>query len=87
MEPRFKTRILKLPPDQYALARTQIFERQGWRCACCGKHRPLTLDHKRKRSQLGGDEDSNLQGLCMECHNDKDNVAKSKSKYWKHMKP
>jgi 5-methylcytosine-specific restriction endonuclease McrA len=85
MEPRFKTRRLKLSPSQYSRARTQVFENQGWHCAGCGRVRPLTLDHRKKRSQQGGDEIKNLQGLCMECHNEKDNVAKSKSKYWKRM--
>jgi 5-methylcytosine-specific restriction endonuclease McrA len=78
-----KTIRVKLSEQEYKKQSLEIFERQGWRCAKCGRLKPLTRDHIRKRSQLGGDEESNAQGLCADCHEQKDNVAKSKSRYWK----
>ena len=78
----FKNSKVKLTPEAYERQRRDIFERYDWRCASCGKLLPLQRDHIKKRSQGGGDEDANAQPLCYVCHNEKDNVAKSKSKYW-----
>lgn len=76
-----KVRI-RVDPETYSKMRSMVFDSQGWRCAKCGQIKPLTLDHKIKRSQLGSDEIENLQGLCVFCHDQKDNAAKSKSSYW-----
>jgi 5-methylcytosine-specific restriction endonuclease McrA len=73
---------VKLGPEDYARHRQEVFEKYNWRCAKCGRILPLTLDHKRKRSQGGGDETGNTQPLCLRCHDEKDNVARSKSKYY-----
>lgn len=72
----------RLGQEQYKKQRQEIFERYGWRCACCGRILPLHRDHIIKRSQGGGDEDKNAQPLCSRCHDEKDNKARSKSKYW-----
>jgi 5-methylcytosine-specific restriction endonuclease McrA len=77
-----KPKRVRLSPEEYAKQRTELFEKYGWRCAKCGRLLPLQRDHIKKRSQGGGDEDANAQPLCPECHNSKDNVAKSKSYYW-----
>lgn len=71
-EPRWKKRKIKLSKIDYARQREQIFESQDYICLGCGRRRPLTRDHRVKRSQGGGDERSNAQGLCAECHCRKD---------------
>jgi 5-methylcytosine-specific restriction endonuclease McrA len=76
-EPNWKKKRVKLSRLEYAKQREEIFERQDFICAGCGRRRPLTRDHKIKRSQLGGDERSNAQGLCFECHDKKDNRPKN----------
>jgi 5-methylcytosine-specific restriction endonuclease McrA len=67
-----KPKRIRLNREDYREQREALFERQGYRCAICGRIRPLTRDHIVKRSQLGGDEWANAQGLCVECHRDKD---------------
>ncbi len=74
--PNFKKKRVKLSREDYDHQREQIFERQDFICKGCGRRRPLTRDHIRKRSQLGGDELSNAQGLCFDCHDKKDNRLK-----------
>ncbi len=83
MEPRFKEKKVKLSPEDYRRQRRQLFDNYDWRCANCGRILPLERDHIKKRSQGGGDEYTNAQPLCHKCHNEKDNVAPSKSKYRK----
>jgi len=73
----------RLSPEEYRAQRKKILERSGYRCEKCGRILPLQWDHKKKRSQGGGDELDNAQALCANCHDQKDNVAKSKSSYWK----
>jgi len=49
-----------------------ICERQGWKCAHCGKIRALGKHHRQFRSHGGTDHPDNLVGLCwQECHPDK----------------
>lgn len=81
MLPNWKVKRIKLPKDEYESIRLEVYESQGWRCAHCAEMKPLTLDHIIKRSQGGGDERSNLRGLCLECHDYMDNQGgKSKEK-------
>lgn len=77
-----KVRRVRLGPEDYEKQRRELLEKFDYRCAKCGRILPLQRDHIKKRSQGGGDEDENAQLLCLRCHNEKDNVAKSKSKYW-----
>lgn len=74
---------MRLGSEGYREQRNKILEKYDYRCAKCGRILPLQRDHIQKRSQGGGDEDENAQVLCAQCHNEKDNVAKSKSKYWR----
>ena len=78
-----KPRRARLNVVDYLRQRRELCERADWRCANCGRMLPLQRDHIKKRSQLGGDEWDNAQMLCSRCHNQKDNVAKSKSEYYR----
>jgi 5-methylcytosine-specific restriction protein A len=59
---------LKLNPEEYALLRNQVLERDGWRCQDCGTMKNLQIHHIKRRSQLGGDVAHNLITLCAGCH-------------------
>jgi 5-methylcytosine-specific restriction endonuclease McrA len=59
---------LKLSPEEYALLRNQVLERDGWRCQDCGAMKNLQVHHIKRRSQLGGDLAHNLITLCASCH-------------------
>ena len=78
-DPLWKKKRLKLSRAEYDKQREQIFEHQDYLCASCGRRRPLTLDHKIKRSQLGGDERTNLSALCVDCHRNKDEYKDRKN--------
>jgi HNH endonuclease len=67
-----KPRRIKLDADAYRETRRRVMERDGWRCVRCGNRRNLQVDHIKKRSQLGDDDESNLQTLCADCHRAKD---------------
>ena len=66
----------------------KILERQGHRCAWCGK--PLTygrvhFDHKKPLALGGSDTLRNIQALCPECHHiktkeDRRKIAEAKKK-------
>jgi 5-methylcytosine-specific restriction endonuclease McrA len=55
-------------PKVYAELRREILERDGWRCQKCGCSQNLDVHHRRWRSALGGDAETNLITLCRECH-------------------
>ncbi len=42
------------------------------RCEDCKRWRSLSPDHRRKRSQGGGHEPENIDWVCTECHNKRD---------------
>lgn len=67
-DPIWKQKRAKLQKDKYLAQREDIFDAQNYICAGCGRRRPLTRQHVKKRSQLGGDERENALGLCAECH-------------------
>lgn len=48
--------------------RARVFARDGHRCLKCGAVSPLTIDHIKAVVNGGGDEESNLQTLCLECN-------------------
>jgi len=48
------------------------------RCKDCGRFLPLTPDHVKKRSQGGSHDKSNIDWVCVRCHNKRDNMPKSK---------
>lgn len=43
----------------------------GYRCACCGEQKPLTVDHVIPVSKGGGNDISNIQPLCKNCNSSK----------------
>lgn len=49
----------------------QLLQWQGGRCAYCGSHGPLHLDHKHPISKGGKHTALNLQWLCATCNMDK----------------
>ena len=49
----------------------KVFAAQGWKCKGCGKMTGLEGHHKKYRSQGGGDNEGNKEGLCRKCHDGK----------------
>ncbi len=65
---RQKRPRLKLDSKEYAIVRTRVLERDGWRCQQCGSTKGLEVHHMKPRSRLGGDVMDNLITLCVDCH-------------------
>jgi 5-methylcytosine-specific restriction endonuclease McrA len=59
---------LRLDPDSYRKLRTDVLERDGWRCQNCGTSERLQVHHIRSRGALGDDAAENLTTLCAGCH-------------------
>ena len=51
--------------------RTQVFERDEYRCIVCTTHEKLTVDHIHPESKGGATELDNLQTLCQSCNSSK----------------
>lgn len=51
--------------------RTKVFERDKYRCVCCGTHKQLSVDHVYPEVHGGSDEFDNLQTLCKPCNSKK----------------
>jgi len=51
----------------YIIYCNKVFTEQEWKCARCGKRKPLHGHHKKHRSKGRVDKD-NLEGLCAACH-------------------
>jgi 5-methylcytosine-specific restriction endonuclease McrA len=51
--------------------RTQVFERDAYRCRRCGDHRDLRADHVIPESRGGPTTFENLQTLCARCNSRK----------------
>lgn len=45
------------------------------KCEDCGEWKELDLDHKKKRSQGGTNDKSNIAWVCRKCHNLRDNFS------------
>ena len=56
-----------LVEDLYREECGKVFQAQGWKCARCGRFRPLQGHHKVHRSK-GRVDKGNLEGLCAACH-------------------
>ena len=48
--------------------RQRVYERDAYRCVTCGGYERLTLDHIIPVSRGGGNEESNLQTMCLACN-------------------
>ena len=68
MRLRQKRPRLKLDPKEYAIVRTRVLERDGWRCQECGAMEGLEVHHMKPRGRLGDDVIDNLITLCVGCH-------------------
>lgn len=62
---RFKQKQKKTIP---ASLRTLVFERDEYRCLCCGSHKRLRCDHVIPESEGGAMHESNMQTLCESCN-------------------
>lgn len=51
--------------------RTQVFERDAYRCVACGGHVDLTCDHIHPESKGGPTTFENLQTMCRSCNSRK----------------
>lgn len=51
--------------------RTQVFERDEYRCINCGSHKKLCADHIHPESKGGATTLENLQTLCQSCNSSK----------------
>jgi 5-methylcytosine-specific restriction endonuclease McrA len=59
---------LRLDADSYRKLRTEVLERDSWRCQYCGTSDHLQVHHIGSRGRLGDDTDENLITLCADCH-------------------
>ncbi|MEO9231601.1 MAG: HNH endonuclease [Devosia sp.] len=56
-----------------ASTRTEVFERDAYRCVKCNGFRKLCVDHIYPHSKGGGNNMDNLQTLCWDCNSKKSN--------------
>ena len=54
-----------------AALRTEVYERDAYRCVTCGTHRALSLDHIIPESKGGPSTAENLQTMCRPCNSRK----------------
>lgn len=62
------------PPKKQKISntlRTQVFERDAYRCLHCGTHKELCADHIHPESLGGETTFNNLQTLCRSCNSKK----------------
>jgi 5-methylcytosine-specific restriction endonuclease McrA len=59
---------IRVESQIYRELRTQVLQRDGWRCQRCGSFINLQVHHIRPRSRLGDDTEANLITLCAKCH-------------------
>lgn len=57
--------------------RAFVFKRDGGKCLCCGSGKRLTLDHVIPEALGGPTEAWNLQLLCYDCNQRKDNTIRA----------
>lgn len=62
--------------------RFEVFKRDGFQCAYCGKSPPevlLEIDHIKPKSKKGKDDINNLITACFDCNRGKSNIALNKA--------
>lgn len=62
--------------------RFEVFKRDGFRCAYCGKSPPeviLEIDHIKPKSKKGKDDINNLITACFDCNRGKSNIVLDKA--------
>ncbi len=64
--------MIRRPRPKIRLTRKEIFARDGWQCAYCGRQtRDLTLDHVMPRHRGGPHTWENLVSACRACNHKK----------------
>jgi len=71
---RQKRPRLALNREEYGQLKTDVLNRDGWRCQCYGLTMNLQVHHLHKRSQLGSDAADNLITLCASCQGRQHNI-------------
>lgn len=66
--------------------RTMVFERDMYRCKCCGTHKNLSIDHIIPQVKGGSNELNNLQTLCRACNTQKGSGPGERGSYRKQSK-
>lgn len=62
------------PKSPWGKLRLKVLSRDNYRCARCGTGDHLTVDHIKQLSIGGSNDLSNLQTLCIDCHEEKDHL-------------
>jgi hypothetical protein len=65
--------------------RTRVFERDMYRCKCCGTHENLSIDHIIPQVKGGTNEIDNLQTLCKTCNTRKGSGPGERGSYRKQL--
>ena len=59
----------KLDARRWATVRRAVFDRDGWRCVCCGRAGRLAAHHVQALDRGGAPyEPDNIETLCRACH-------------------
>lgn len=60
----------------------RVAARQGWQCKSCGSklQARFHVDHIKRFSDGGSDRESNLQALCSNCHDEKNEQERHKAR-------
>lgn len=62
---------VNVPFRKVVLSKENIFKRDNYTCAYCGKYRDLTVDHIHPKSKGGKDTWENLISACFKCNSRK----------------
>ncbi len=68
-------RYVQIPYKKVNLTRQNIFKRDRNRCAYCGSHDSLTIDHVVPKSMGGRDSWENLVTACQKCNSKKGSLS------------
>ncbi|MCE1187753.1 MAG: HNH endonuclease [Ignavibacteria bacterium] len=81
-------RHIAVPYKRVILTRKNIFRRDGFKCAYCGRSDlPLTVDHIVPKSMGGKDTWENMVCACTKCNNTKGNRALADAGLELHVSP